>query len=86
MIGYDDVDEAVAIANDSIFGLGGMVYGDTKAATQVAQRIRTGTVWVNTAAPSAVAPFGGYKQSGIGREMGFHGLREYQELKHLYIG
>jgi acyl-CoA reductase-like NAD-dependent aldehyde dehydrogenase len=86
VIGYDDVDHAVRIANDSIFGLGGMVYGETNAAVRVAKRIRTGTVWVNTAAPSAHAPFGGYKQSGIGREMGLHGFREYQELKHLYIG
>ena len=70
VIGYDDVDDAVRIANDSIFGLAGMVFGETNAATQVAQRIRSGTVWVNTAAPSGYAPFGGYKQSGVGREMG----------------
>jgi aldehyde dehydrogenase (NAD+) len=86
VIGYDDVDDAVSIANDSIFGLAGMVYGETNAATRVAQQIRAGTVWVNAAAPSGSAPFGGYKQSGIGREMGYHGLREYQEIKHLYIG
>lgn len=86
VIGYDDVDDAVRIANDSIFGLGGMVFGDTNRATAVAQRIRTGTVWVNAAAPSGWAPFGGYKQSGVGREMGLHGFREYQEIKHLYIG
>ena len=52
----------------------------------MAQRIRSGTIWVNAAAPSGYAPFGGYKQSGVGREMGVHGFREYQELKHLYIG
>ena len=86
MIGYDDVDDAVRIANDSIFGFAGMVFGDTVGATKVAQRIRSGTVWVNAAAPSGYAPFGGYKQSGIGREMGVHGFREYQEIKHLYIG
>jgi aldehyde dehydrogenase (NAD+) len=86
VIGYDDVDDAVRIANDSIFGLAGMVFGETNQATQVAKRIRSGTVWVNAAAPSGYAPFGGYKQSGIGREMGSHGFREYQELKHLYIG
>jgi aldehyde dehydrogenase (NAD+) len=86
VIGYDDVAEAVTIANDSIFGLAGMVYGDTNNATKVARQIRAGTVWVNAAAPSGYAPFGGYKQSGIGREMGYHGLREYQEIKHLYIG
>ena len=86
VIGYDDVEDAVRIANDSIFGLAGMVFGDTNRATAVARRIRSGTVWVNTAAPSGHAPFGGYKQSGIGREMGVHGFREYQEIKHLYIG
>jgi aldehyde dehydrogenase (NAD+) len=86
VIGYDDVDDAVRIANDSIYGLAGMVFGDTAAATDVAQRIRSGTVWVNAAAPSGYAPFGGYKQSGVGREMGEHGFREYQEIKHLYIG
>ena len=86
VIGYSDVDYAVRIANDSIYGLGGMVFGETNNAVRVAQRIRTGTVWVNTAAPSGYAPFGGYKQSGVGREMGLHGFREYQELKHLYIG
>jgi acyl-CoA reductase-like NAD-dependent aldehyde dehydrogenase len=86
VIGYDDVDDAVRIANDSIYGLAGMVFGDTAVATDVAQRIRSGTVWVNAAAPSGYAPFGGYKQSGVGREMGEHGFREYQEIKHLYIG
>ena len=86
VIGYDDVDDAVRIANDSIYGLAGMVFGDTTNATKVAQRIRSGTIWVNAAAPSGYAPFGGYKQSGVGREMGVHGFREYQELKHLYIG
>jgi acyl-CoA reductase-like NAD-dependent aldehyde dehydrogenase len=86
VIGYDDVDDAVRIANDSIYGLAGMVFGDTTSATKVAQRIRSGTIWVNAAAPSGYAPFGGYKQSGVGREMGTHGFREYQELKHLYIG
>ena len=86
VIGYDDVDDAVRIANDSIYGLAGMVFGETNAATQVALRIRSGTIWVNAAAPSGYAPFGGYKQSGVGREMGEHGFREYQEIKHLYIG
>ena len=86
MIGSDDVDGAVRIANDSIYGLAGRVFGDTTNATEVARRIRSGTIWVNAAAPSGHAPFGGYKQSGVGREMGVHGFREYQELKHLYIG
>jgi acyl-CoA reductase-like NAD-dependent aldehyde dehydrogenase len=87
VLGYDDLDDAVAIANDSEYGLAGMIHAkDVTTATKVAHRMRTGTVWINAATPSAYAPFGGYKQSGIGREMGTHGLREYQEIKHLMIG
>jgi acyl-CoA reductase-like NAD-dependent aldehyde dehydrogenase len=87
VLAYDDVDQAVAIANDTIYGLAGYVYGrDVVEATKVGQRLRAGTVWVNAATPSAYAPFGGYKQSGVGREMGEHGLREYQEVKHLMVG
>ena len=78
---YRDDDDAVAIANDSIFGLSGTVFGtDDERATNVARRIRTGTVSVNGGmwyGPDA--PFGGYKQSGIGREMGVAGLEEYLE-------
>jgi aldehyde dehydrogenase (NAD+) len=87
VLAYDDLDHAVAIANDSIYGLAGYVYGkDVAAATRIAHRLRTGTVWVNAATPSPYAPFGGYKQSGVGREMGPHGFRTYQEEKHLLIG
>ncbi|MFZ4585366.1 MAG: aldehyde dehydrogenase family protein [Acidimicrobiia bacterium] len=85
VIGYKDVEDAVRIANDSQYGLAGMVWGATDQAVEVAKRIRSGTVWVNGAAPSSFAPFGGYKKSGIGREMGLHGLREYQEVKHLFV-
>jgi aldehyde dehydrogenase (NAD+) len=81
--GYRDDDDAVAIANNSIFGLSGAVFGtDPERATQVARRIRAGTISVNGGmyyGPDA--PFGGYKQSGIGREMGVPGLEEYLELK-----
>ena len=84
-IPYRDDDHAVEIANNSIFGLSGSVYGaDVERATAVARRIRTGTVSINGGmwyAPDA--PFGGYKQSGIGREMGVAGLEEYLELKTL---
>jgi acyl-CoA reductase-like NAD-dependent aldehyde dehydrogenase len=80
---YEDDDDAVRIANDSIFGLSGAVYGaDSARARDVAKRLRTGTVSVNGGmyyAPDA--PFGGYKQSGIGREMGVAGLEEYLEIK-----
>jgi acyl-CoA reductase-like NAD-dependent aldehyde dehydrogenase len=82
---YRDDDDAVAIANNSIFGLSGTVLGtDTDRATAVARRLRVGTVSVNGGmwyAPDA--PFGGYKQSGIGREMGVPGLEEYLETKTL---
>jgi aldehyde dehydrogenase (NAD+) len=82
---YRDDDDAVAIANNSIFGLSGTVFGvDEERATAIARRIRTGTVSVNGGMwYGADAPFGGYKQSGIGREMGVPGLEEYIERKTL---
>lgn len=87
VLGYRDLDDAVAIANDSIYGLSGQVYGaDTAAAVQVARRLRTGAVNVNTSVFSAYAPSGGYKQSGLGRERGPDGIREFQEVKHMSIG
>ena len=85
VIPYDGEDEAVRIANDSIYGLSGAVYSaDTERAIEVARRIRTGTVSINGGnyyGPDA--PFGGYKQSGIGREMGIAGLEEFLERKTL---
>jgi aldehyde dehydrogenase (NAD+) len=87
VIGYRDLDDAVRIANDSVYGLSGQVYGaDVAAATAVARRIRSGAVNVNTALFSAYAPSGGYKQSGLGRERGVEGVRAFQEVKHLCIG
>jgi acyl-CoA reductase-like NAD-dependent aldehyde dehydrogenase len=84
---YDDVDDAVRIANDTIYGLSAQVYGrDVAAATQVARRLRTGAVNVNTGMFSAYAPGGGYKQSGLGRERGTDGIRAFQEVKHMAIG
>jgi aldehyde dehydrogenase (NAD+) len=87
VIGYRDVDDAVRIANDSIYGLSAQVYGaDVAAATAVARRIRSGAVNVNGGGLfSAYAPSGGYKQSGLGRERGVDGIREFQELKHMLI-
>jgi aldehyde dehydrogenase (NAD+) len=85
--GYRDLDEAVAIANDSQYGLGGGVYtADLPAGLAIANRIRSGTVQVNRSAPAAYTPTGGFKQSGIGRERGVTGLREYQEVKHIVVG
>jgi len=87
VIGYQDIDDAVRIANDSIYGLSGQVYGvDTAAATAVARRIRSGAVNVNTSMFNAYAPSGGYKQSGLGRERGIDGIRAFQEVKHISVG
>jgi len=87
VIGYGDLEDAVRIANDTPYGLSNQVYGaDVAAATSVARRLRSGAVNVNTGLFSAYAPGGGYKQSGLGRERGIEGIREFQEVKHLAIG
>ncbi len=84
IIPYDDVDQAVAIANDTIFGLGGHVQGaDLDQARAVARRIRTGQVHLNYPAWDPHAPFGGYKRSGNGREYGAFGFEEYLEIKSI---
>ncbi len=87
VIAHDGDDDAVSIANNSIFGLSGAVYGrDEERALGVARRIRSGTIGVNGGmwfAPDA--PFGGYKQAGIGREMGVAGLEEFLERKTIAI-
>lgn len=87
VITYQDDDEAVRIANDSVFGLSGSVWSaDEARALAVARRIRTGTVNVNGGSfYGPDAPFGGYKQSGIGREMGAEGFEEYLETKTIAI-
>ena len=83
---YDDEDDAVRIANDSQYGLAGGVWsGDADRAKKVAKRIRTGQVEINGGAFNVQAPFGGYKQSGYGRELGPHGLDEFFELKSLQL-
>jgi aldehyde dehydrogenase (NAD+) len=79
---YDSEDEAIAIANDSIYGLAGGVWsGDADRAMRIARRMRTGQVDVNGGRFNPVAPFGGYKRSGIGREFGKYGLEEYLQIK-----
>src|SRR5205085_3149915 len=75
---YDDEDDAVRIANDTVYGLAGGVWsGDPDHALRVARRIRAGQVEVNGGAFNVMAPFGGYKQSGLGREAGTFGLDEF---------
>jgi aldehyde dehydrogenase (NAD+) len=83
---YDDVEQAVAIANDTPFGLHGAVFsGDPSRALAVARRLRTGMVDINGAPLNPEAPFGGRKQSGLGRELGVWGLQEYLEPKAIQL-
>jgi acyl-CoA reductase-like NAD-dependent aldehyde dehydrogenase len=83
---YEDEDDAVRIANDSIYGLAGGVWsGDKEHAKRVAMRIRTGQVEINGGAFNPLAPFGGYKQSGYGRELGRFGLEEFLQVKSLQL-
>jgi aldehyde dehydrogenase (NAD+) len=84
IIPYDSEEEAVQIANDSIYGLAGCVWsGDKDRAINVARQMRTGQVTINEAGFDINAPFGGYKQSGNGRELGEFGMDEYMEIKAL---
>ncbi|MDN7930062.1 aldehyde dehydrogenase family protein [Burkholderia metallica] len=81
---YDTVEEAIAIANDTVYGLGAHVQGtDKELARAVAARIRAGQVHLNYPAWDPQAPFGGYKQSGNGREYGIEGMEEYMEIKSI---
>src|SRR5271165_5817261 len=81
---YDTEEEAVQIANDTIYGLAGGVWsGDADRAMRVARRMRTGQVDVNGGRYNPMAPFGGYKQSGIGRELGMFGLEEFFQIKSI---
>jgi aldehyde dehydrogenase (NAD+) len=85
IIAYDDIDEAIRIANDTPYGLSGYVScADLDAARRIAAQLRTGMVHINGAFLDSAAPFGGYKQSGNGREWGHHGIDEFLELKSIY--
>jgi aldehyde dehydrogenase (NAD+) len=81
IIPYDTEDDAIAMANDSPYGLSGYVSGEPAHAKAVAKRLRTGTVCLNSQKPHPSMPFGGYKLSGNGREKGLYGFEEYLEVK-----
>ena len=85
IIPYDDEDDAISIANDTPYGLSGYVSSaDLDKARAIAARMRTGMVHINGAWLDSAAPFGGYKQSGNGREWGAHGIGEFLEVKSVY--
>ncbi len=86
IIKYSDDDEAVKIANDSEYGLGGTVWSsDSKRAQNIARRVQTGTIGVNGYVIDMASPFGGIKASGLGREMGPESIAAYQQLQSVYL-
>ncbi len=86
IIPYDDEEDAIRIANDTIYGLHAGVYGpDQESALRVARRLQAGQVDINGQKFNPLAPFGGYKQSGTGRELGPYGLEEFLEVKSLQL-
>jgi betaine-aldehyde dehydrogenase len=87
VIPYDDVDDAVQIANDSEYGLAGSVWtADIEQGMDVARRVRTGTYGINSGSGMDLgAPFGGYKASGLGRELGPEGMNAYTEYKTISL-
>ena len=86
VIAYDDIDDAVRLANDSDFGLGGSVWTtDVERGEDVARRVQTGTIGINAYLPDPAAPFGGVKGSGLGRELGPEGMAAYQVIQSIYL-
>ncbi len=81
ILGYETVADAITMANDTVYGLSGYVQGELEEARRVARSLRTGMVHINGTSLEAAAPFGGYKQSGNGREWGVYGLEEFLETK-----
>jgi aldehyde dehydrogenase (NAD+) len=81
ILGYNSEDEAIAIGNDTPYGLAAYVQGEPAHARQIARELRAGQVNINGAAMDFMAPFGGYKQSGNGREWGDHAFGEFLETK-----
>ncbi|HEY7008104.1 MAG TPA: aldehyde dehydrogenase family protein, partial [Jatrophihabitantaceae bacterium] len=86
VIAYRDEDDALAIANNSRYGLHGAVWSaDHDRAVAFARKVRTGQIDVNGGAYNPAAPFGGFKQSGVGREQGIEGLDEFRETKSIQL-
>jgi aldehyde dehydrogenase (NAD+)/phenylacetaldehyde dehydrogenase len=84
---FEDVDDAIEQANDTMYGLAAAVWtSDVKKAHYVASRLKAGTVWINTYnLYDPASPFGGYKQSGYGRELGGQALDQYTQLKSVWV-
>jgi acyl-CoA reductase-like NAD-dependent aldehyde dehydrogenase len=87
VIPFEDPSEVVRLANDTDYGLAAAVWSrDIGRALRTAKALRVGIVWINDSQPApSEAPWGGYKQSGIGRELGPHGIEDYLEVKHIYV-
>ena len=85
---FSDEEEAITLANGTDYSLAAAVWTkDISRAHTIARKLKAGTVWINTyGAIDPMSPFGGYKQSGFGRELGPQGLGEFQQLKHIHIG
>jgi acyl-CoA reductase-like NAD-dependent aldehyde dehydrogenase len=84
---FDDLDEVAELANKNVYGLAAAIWtNDVKKAHQLSRRLRAGTVWINTyGVMDAALPFGGFKQSGFGRELGMHAIDHYTELKTVWM-
>ena len=87
MVPFHDEAEAIRLANDTIYGLAAAVWtNDMRAAHRLSRAIRAGTVWVNTFDRSSLAtPFGGFKQSGFGRDRSAHAIEKYMDLKTVWV-
>ncbi|WP_288917523.1 aldehyde dehydrogenase family protein, partial [uncultured Eubacterium sp.] len=85
VIPYDEVSEAVRLANQSEYGLDGAIFGPPDEALMVARRLQCGNVHINGAVYDVSMPFGGYKQSGIGREGGREGFEGFLETKSIFL-
>jgi betaine-aldehyde dehydrogenase len=85
---FDDEEDLIAKANDSPFGLASGIWtADYQRAWRIARALQAGTVWINTYKQASIAaPFGGFKESGLGREKGLQGMRIYQQAKAIYWG